>query len=145
MGRTFTGPVGFVDTEMYWVQNHMVAPKEMALTCTDCHMLDGRIQFAELGYPTERARALQNRYFKVDQAQPSGADAVKLDWMGAAGFSYQVQYTTDLEVSPVQWVNAEQGSFTVDPAEPEPVALQWTETQGGGLRFYRVIRTDDLQ
>jgi len=59
-GRTFSGEVGWVSTEMYWVQNHMVAPKEQALTCIDCHSADGRIPFAKLGYESNRVDRLEN-------------------------------------------------------------------------------------
>jgi octaheme c-type cytochrome (tetrathionate reductase family) len=33
----FSGEYGFVKTEMYWPVNHMVAPKEQALSCVECH------------------------------------------------------------------------------------------------------------
>lgn len=33
----FSGKYDFVETEMYWPLNHMVAPKEQALSCKDCH------------------------------------------------------------------------------------------------------------
>jgi hypothetical protein len=35
---------------MYWVLSHMVAPKEEALQCHDCHGADSRMDWAELGY-----------------------------------------------------------------------------------------------
>jgi hypothetical protein len=59
VGRTFVGPVGILDTEMFWIQNHMVAPKEQALTCADCHTWGSRINFYQLGY--ENAQSLQTR------------------------------------------------------------------------------------
>ncbi len=59
-GRTFSGKLGWAQTEMFWVQNHMVAPKEKALTCRDCHSPNGRIPFAKLGYETNRVARLQN-------------------------------------------------------------------------------------
>jgi len=37
VNRPFSGHHGFVDTEMYWPINHMVAPKDDSLGCTDCH------------------------------------------------------------------------------------------------------------
>ncbi|NDV63450.1 tetrathionate reductase family octaheme c-type cytochrome [Puniceicoccales bacterium CK1056] len=73
VGRTFVGPVGIVDTEMFWIQNHMVAPKEMALTCTDCHTWGSRINFYELGF--ENAQALQTS-MQSDPWVNTG------DWMG---------------------------------------------------------------
>jgi len=60
VGREFSGKLGWVSTEMYWVQNHMVAPKEQALTCINCHSPGGRIPFAQLGYESNRVARLQN-------------------------------------------------------------------------------------
>jgi hypothetical protein len=48
--REYSGQLGFVRTEMFWFQNHMVAPKEQALTCTSCHTPGARLDFATLGY-----------------------------------------------------------------------------------------------
>jgi octaheme c-type cytochrome (tetrathionate reductase family) len=42
-GAPFSGEVGFVKTEMSWPITHMVAPKEKALGCTDCHQTQGRL------------------------------------------------------------------------------------------------------
>ncbi len=33
----YSGEYGFVRTEMTWPVNHMVAPKEMAVSCAECH------------------------------------------------------------------------------------------------------------
>ncbi|MBI5384575.1 MAG: tetrathionate reductase family octaheme c-type cytochrome [Verrucomicrobia bacterium] len=61
VGRPFSGQVGWVETEMFWIENHMVAPKEKALACTACHTpQDGRLDFAALGYEAERAARLTN-------------------------------------------------------------------------------------
>jgi octaheme c-type cytochrome (tetrathionate reductase family) len=60
VGKTFSGQLGWVNTEMLWVENHMVAPKEQALTCTDCHAKNGRIPFAQLGYESNRVARLQD-------------------------------------------------------------------------------------
>lgn len=43
-GRPFGGKFDFVATEMTWPITHMVAPKEDALTCTQCHSKSGRLQ-----------------------------------------------------------------------------------------------------
>jgi octaheme c-type cytochrome (tetrathionate reductase family) len=40
----FSGQYGFVSTEMTWPITHMVAPKEDALKCTQCHSPYGRLQ-----------------------------------------------------------------------------------------------------
>ena len=37
MGAPFSGKVDFIKTEMYWPITHMVAPKEKALSCVECH------------------------------------------------------------------------------------------------------------
>jgi octaheme c-type cytochrome (tetrathionate reductase family) len=50
---------GYVETEFTWISNHMVAPKEQALTCTDCHTFGSRLNFAQLGYPEAEAEELQ--------------------------------------------------------------------------------------
>ncbi len=40
----YSGEYGFVETEMYWPVNHMVAPKEQSLSCAECHTRDnGRL------------------------------------------------------------------------------------------------------
>jgi len=39
----FSGKFDFVETEMYWPITHMVAPKEDALACNECHSKDGRL------------------------------------------------------------------------------------------------------
>lgn len=37
MGLPFSGEVAFANTEMSWPINHMVAPADKALSCTECH------------------------------------------------------------------------------------------------------------
>jgi octaheme c-type cytochrome (tetrathionate reductase family) len=39
----YSGHYGFIETRMYWPITHMVAPKEEALGCADCHSRDGRL------------------------------------------------------------------------------------------------------
>jgi octaheme c-type cytochrome (tetrathionate reductase family) len=46
----YSGKVGFARTDMYWPLAHMVAPKERALSCTDCHGERGRLDWKALGY-----------------------------------------------------------------------------------------------
>lgn len=44
MGMPFSGEYGFIPTKMYWPINHMVSPKEEALSCDECHRRDdGRL------------------------------------------------------------------------------------------------------
>ena len=45
--QPFSGKFDFVKTEMTWPITHMVAPKEDALTCTQCHSKSGRLQGVE--------------------------------------------------------------------------------------------------
>lgn len=47
VGAPFSGKVDFIRTEMTWPLNHMVAPKEKALACKDCHTRDGRMKGLE--------------------------------------------------------------------------------------------------
>jgi len=41
VGMPFSGNVDFIRTEMVWPITHMVAPKENALACRECHVRDG--------------------------------------------------------------------------------------------------------
>jgi octaheme c-type cytochrome (tetrathionate reductase family) len=43
-GAPFSGKVDFVSTEMYWPLTHMVAPKDKALGCNECHTKGGRLE-----------------------------------------------------------------------------------------------------
>ena len=44
-GLPYSGQFGFIETRMNWFITHMVAPKEDALKCQDCHTRaeDGRL------------------------------------------------------------------------------------------------------
>lgn len=42
-GAPYSGKFDFIDTEMSWPITHMVAPKEKALGCVECHARDGRL------------------------------------------------------------------------------------------------------
>lgn len=42
-GLPYSGKYGFVKTSMLWPITHMVAPKEQALACTECHSRKGRL------------------------------------------------------------------------------------------------------
>jgi octaheme c-type cytochrome (tetrathionate reductase family) len=50
-GIPYSGEYGFASTEMYWPLTHMVASKEKALGCTDCHGDRSRLDWKALGYP----------------------------------------------------------------------------------------------
>ncbi|MCS7071932.1 MAG: tetrathionate reductase family octaheme c-type cytochrome, partial [Anaerolinea sp.] len=49
-GIPYSGHYGFTETSMYWPLTHMVQPAEYALTCTDCHSDNGRMDWQALGY-----------------------------------------------------------------------------------------------
>ena len=53
-GIQYSGEYGFAQTAMHWPLSHMVAPKEAALQCTDCHGLPERTGAAALGNLDER-------------------------------------------------------------------------------------------
>ena len=55
-GHPFSGQVDFVSTEMSWPITHMVAPKEQALVCTECHASGGRLAKVEGVYLPGRDR-----------------------------------------------------------------------------------------
>ncbi|MBV5347398.1 tetrathionate reductase family octaheme c-type cytochrome [bacterium] len=42
-GAPYSGKFEFIQTDMSWPITHMVAPKEKALGCADCHAKDGRL------------------------------------------------------------------------------------------------------
>ncbi|HHC29094.1 MAG TPA: tetrathionate reductase family octaheme c-type cytochrome, partial [Rhodobacterales bacterium] len=42
-GSEYSGEHGFIDTHQYWQITHMVAPKEDAVQCVECHAEDGRL------------------------------------------------------------------------------------------------------
>lgn len=44
MGVKYSGKMDFVKTEMSWPITHMVAPKEDALSCAQCHREEGRLK-----------------------------------------------------------------------------------------------------
>ena len=55
-GLKYSGEYGFAETRMYWRINHMVAPKEDALGCLDCHGDNGRMDWKKLGYEGDPLR-----------------------------------------------------------------------------------------
>ena len=44
MGAPFSGKVDFIKTEMYWPITHMVAPKDKAVACAECHSANSRLK-----------------------------------------------------------------------------------------------------
>lgn len=49
-GIPYSGSYDFTETQMYWPLTHMVAPASNALTCSDCHSDNGRMDWTALGY-----------------------------------------------------------------------------------------------
>lgn len=43
-GKPYSGDFGFIETASYWPITHMVAPKDKALKCGDCHAKEGRLE-----------------------------------------------------------------------------------------------------
>lgn len=46
-GQPYSGEYGFVNTQMLWPITHMVAPKEDAVQCAECHADSGRLAGVE--------------------------------------------------------------------------------------------------
>ena len=46
-GAKFSGEYKFINTEMSWPITHMVAPKDDALSCQQCHKKGGRLEGIE--------------------------------------------------------------------------------------------------
>ncbi|MCF7823296.1 MAG: tetrathionate reductase family octaheme c-type cytochrome [Candidatus Marinimicrobia bacterium] len=49
-GLAYSGKYNFAPTSFYWATSHMVAPKEEALRCIDCHSDAGRLDWQQLGF-----------------------------------------------------------------------------------------------
>lgn len=139
LGRSYSGNLGFASTEMFWIQNHMVAPKEQALSCAHCHVPGGRIDFVALGYPSARAATLQTLAgFEIARVgRATSGSGLQLEWHGAAGHSYQVQVSIDLRT----WSNAPGGERRTEGAD-QVLAWNQDDTPGiEGMRFFRILRT----
>jgi octaheme c-type cytochrome (tetrathionate reductase family) len=67
-GLPYSGNYAFAETEMYWPQTHMVAPKTRALQCQACHCEDGCLDWESLGYPGDPIR-----WGSRDRAHPVSA------------------------------------------------------------------------
>ncbi len=55
-GVKFSGKVDFIETESMWQTTHMVAPKDKALGCADCHAKQGRLEAIDGVYMPGRSR-----------------------------------------------------------------------------------------
>ncbi len=65
-GMPFSGKVDFIETEMTWPITHMVAPKNQALACVECHQ------------PNSRLKGLPGIYMPRHSAN---------EWLNTAGWS----------------------------------------------------------
>lgn len=54
--RKFSGKVDFIETESMWPITHMVAPKEKAVACVECHTSRGRLEKIDGIYIPGRGR-----------------------------------------------------------------------------------------
>jgi hypothetical protein len=63
-GVKFSGKVDFIETESMWAINHMVAPKEKALGCVECHVNNGRLEKIDGVYMPGRSRD-QARWLEI--------------------------------------------------------------------------------
>ena len=70
VGKEYSGEYGFAETEAWWKINHMVAPKEDALKCKNCHATDGtgRIDWRALGYETDPAHRRGTSRYELKEA-----------------------------------------------------------------------------
>jgi octaheme c-type cytochrome (tetrathionate reductase family) len=137
VGRSFSGQMGWAETEMFWIQNHMVAPKERALACADCHVPGGRLNFAALGYAADRAERLQTLAgFALRELRLNPANSrMELRWRATPGYQYQVQVSSDLS----HWTDAEGGTLSSDGTSSE---LTWGDSAPAmNARFFRILRT----
>ncbi len=69
-GLAYSGKYGFASTGMFWKISHMVAPKEDALQCADCHGDNGRMNWHKLGFEGDPIiRGDRKRLGKIDDTK----------------------------------------------------------------------------
>jgi len=62
-GAPYSGKFGFIQTQMDWPITHMVAPKEKALGCVECHARDGRLNgLPGIYMPATHANGLLDKF-----------------------------------------------------------------------------------
>ena len=57
-GLPYSGKYSFIETEMFWPLNHMVAESNKSLTCVECHSKDGRLENVAGFYMPGRDRSV---------------------------------------------------------------------------------------
>ena len=61
---------------IYFGSNHLVAPKDKALSCQNCHARNGVLDFRELGYSAKETERLTSAALYFDKA----AERLKEEW-----------------------------------------------------------------
>lgn len=56
----YSGKYSFIQTHMYWPINHMTAPANKALACTQCHGKESRMNWKALGYERDPVGGKEN-------------------------------------------------------------------------------------
>ena len=124
VGQEYSGEYDWIETEMFWIQNHMVAPKENALTCESCHAADGRLDFEALGYEAERAAILMT--FPPVEPSPTPEPT-------------EEPTAEPTEVPPTEVPPTEIPEPTEAPVEEEAPAEAPVEEANGGIPPWMVI------
>jgi hypothetical protein len=112
--------------------------RQGALRCADCHSTSGVMDFKALSYSPEDVTRLQN----VPLAGASftcevTSTGAKLRWAAAAGRSYQLESTADLEGSP--WLPV--GDPVIATGAWVEVLVPRTQVTSDARRFFRVRTT----
>jgi hypothetical protein len=104
-GTPYSGSWTKVADELTFGVQHQVAPKDQALHCNNCHVVQGgRLDFAALGYSAETAARLKGFFDRVQfLSSRRKAGAMNLRWSATPGHAYQLQVATDLGSS-ASWV-----------------------------------------
>lgn len=63
----YSGEYEFVETEMFWPLNHEIVKGEQALKCLDCHGVNGRMKWMDLGYDKNPASAEEIEKMKEEK------------------------------------------------------------------------------
>ncbi len=84
-GLDYSGEFEFHTERMHFDANHQIAPASEALTCTDCHTPNGRLDFAALGYSAERAQVLSTLAGGEPALPTTGAPSILLPLLAGAG------------------------------------------------------------
>ncbi len=83
-GLPYSGKYEFASTISYIGQDHMIAPKEDALTCGDCHMGATRIDWKALGYkgdPMLIGGGRSNKSSIAHTVKPADSNFIQENWV----------------------------------------------------------------